>query len=164
MLFRSQCSSCHNTEAGIEPAPSKCEFCHKLMPAQKDPADFDPKLTATMGITDRMTLARWERRASSATFPHDGGAHPSLSCTTCHKVPTMDTADARTLKVAIKSCGGADGCHVTATTDDGGALNYEIDQRKAKAEFQCTKCHLTFGALPLPENHIAAIPVPTVKP
>ena len=75
----------------------------------------------------------------------------------------MDTADARTLKVAIKSCGGADGCHVSATTDDGGALNYEIDQRKAKAGFQCTKCHLTFGTQPLPENHITALPTPAVK-
>ena len=163
-VSHAQCSACHNTEAGIEPAPSKCDVCHKLLPAQKDPVDFDAKLPATMGITDRMILARWERRSSSATFPHDGGAHPGLSCTTCHNVPTMNTADAKTLKVAIKSCGGADGCHITPTAADGGALNFEIDQRKAKAEFQCTKCHLTFGTQPLPENHIAAIPVPTVIP
>jgi len=162
-VSHAQCSACHNTEAGIEPAPSKCDVCHKLLPAQKDPVDFDAKLPATMGITDRMILVRWQRRASSATFPHDGGAHPGLSCTTCHNVPTMNTADAKTLKVAIKSCGGADGCHITATAADGGALNFEIDQRKAKAEFQCTKCHLTFGTQPLPENHIAAIPVPAVK-
>src|ERR1700730_1678062 len=25
-----RCSSCHSTEAGIEPGPSKCEVCHKL--------------------------------------------------------------------------------------------------------------------------------------
>ncbi len=162
-VSHAQCAACHNTEAGIEPAPSKCDVCHKFLPAQKDPVDFDPKLPAAMGITDQMILARWQQRASAATFPHDGGAHPALACTTCHDVRTMNTADAKSLKVAIKSCGGADGCHITATTDDGGALNFEIDQRKAKAEFQCTKCHLTFGAQPLPADHIAAIPVPAVK-
>ena len=162
-VSHAQCSACHNTEAGIEPAPSKCDVCHKLLPAQKDPVDFDAKLPATMGMADRMILVRWQRRASSATFPHDGGAPPGLSCTTCHNVPTMNTADAKTLKVAIKSCGGADGCHITPTAADGGALNFEIDQRKVKAEFQCTKCHLTFGTLPLPENHITALPTPAVK-
>ncbi|MDQ2920823.1 MAG: hypothetical protein M3R52_04295 [Acidobacteriota bacterium] len=157
------CSSCHNTEAGIEPAPSKCEVCHKLLPAHKDAVDFDLKLPATMGITDRMILDRWQRRESSGTFPHDGGAHPTLSCTSCHNIPTMNTADARTLKVAVKSCGGAEGCHITATADEGGALNFEIDQRQAKADFQCTKCHLTFSTQPLPPNHIEVIPKPAKK-
>jgi len=162
-VSHAQCSSCHNTEAGIEPAPSKCDACHKLLPAQQQAVDFDPKLPATMGITDRMILARWQRRESSATFPHGGGLHPTLSCTTCHNVPTMNTADAKSLKVPIKSCGGAEGCHVTATADDGGALNYEIDQRKAKSDFQCTKCHLTFGKQALPPSHIEAIPKPPAK-
>ena len=158
-----QCSSCHNTDAGIEPAPSQCDVCHKLLPVETLAVDFDPRQSLLMGIADRTILGRWQRRASSATFPHDGGAHPVLSCTTCHNVQTMNTADARTLKVVVKSCGGAEGCHITATADDGGALNFEIDQRKAKAEFQCTKCHLTFGTQPLPESHVAAIPVPAVK-
>jgi hypothetical protein len=162
-VSHAQCSSCHNTEAGIEPAPSKCDACHKLLPAQQQAVDFDPKLPATMGITDRMILARWQRRESSATFPHDGGMHATLSCITCHNVPTMNTADAKSLKVAIKSCGGAEGCHVTATADDGGALNYEIDQRKAKTDFQCTKCHLTFGKQALPPSHMEAIPKPAAK-
>lgn len=162
-VSHAQCSACHNTEAGIEPAPSKCDVCHKLLPVEKVAVDFDSKLPAAMGVTDRSIVDRWQRRASSGTFPHDGGAHPALSCTTCHNVPTMNTADAKTLKVAIKSCGGAEGCHVTATVDDGGALNFEIDQRKAKAEFECTKCHLTFGDQALPESHIAAIPLPAAK-
>lgn len=157
-VSHAQCSSCHNTEAGIEPAPSKCDACHKLLPAQPEIVDFDPKLPATMGITDRVILSRWQRRESSATFPHGGGLHPTLSCTTCHNVPTMNTANAKSLKVTIKSCGGAEGCHVTATADDGGALNYEIDQRKAKNDFQCTKCHLTFGKEALPTSHTEAIP------
>jgi len=157
------CSSCHNTEAGIEPGPGKCEVCHKLLPAQKIATDFDLKLAATMGITDRIILGRWQRRESAGTFTHDGGAHPALSCTTCHNIPTMTTTDPKSLKVAVKSCGGAEGCHVTATSDDGGALNFEIDQRKAKADFQCTKCHLVFGSQSVPPSHAEAIPKPVAK-
>jgi hypothetical protein len=157
------CSSCHNTEAGIEPGPAKCDVCHKLMSPQNPATDFDPKLAAAMGITDPIMLNRWKRRDSSGTFPHDGGAHPALSCTTCHNIPTMKTTDPNSLKVAIKSCGGADGCHVTATSDDGGALNFEIDQRKAKADFQCTKCHRVFGSQPVPPTHVEAIPKPVAK-
>jgi ribosomal protein L44E len=152
------CSSCHSTDAGIEPAPSQCEACHKLLPALNAAADFDPKVAATMAITDRMILGRWQRRASSGTFPHEAGMHPTLSCTGCHNIPTMNTAEAKTLKVSVKSCGGAEGCHVTPTSDEGGALNFEIDQRKAKADFQCTKCHLIFGSQPLPASHVEAIP------
>jgi hypothetical protein len=157
------CSSCHNTEAGIEPGPAKCDVCHKLKSPQSVAADFDPKLAATMSITDPMMLNRWQRRESSGTFPHEGGAHPGLSCTTCHNIPTMNTTDQKSLKVAVKSCGGADGCHVTATSDDGGALNFEIDQRKAKSDFQCTKCHLVFGSQPVPPTHVEAIPKPVAK-
>lgn len=152
------CSSCHNTDAGIEPGPAKCEVCHKLLPAQKAAIDFDVKLAMTMGISDPLILNRWQRRESSGTFPHDGGAHPTLSCTTCHNISTMNTADAKTLKVAVKSCGGAEGCHITATSDEGGALNFEMDQRKAKTDFQCTKCHLVFGSQPIPPSHADAIP------
>ena len=157
------CSSCHNTDAGIEPAPSKCEMCHKLLPAQNLSVDFDPKLAATMEITDRMALGRWQRRESSGSYPHGGGMHPTLSCTSCHNIPTMNTAEPKTLKVLVKSCGGAEGCHITATADEGGALNFEIDQRKAKTDFQCTKCHLVFGSQPMPANHIEAIPKAVTK-
>jgi cytochrome c7-like protein len=157
------CSSCHNTDAGIEPGPAKCDVCHKLLPAQKVTADFDLKLAATMGITDGRILRRWQRRESAGTFTHDGGAHPALSCTTCHNIPTMTTTDPKSLKVAVKSCGGADGCHVTPTSDDGGALNFEIDQRKVKADFQCTKCHLVFGSQSVPPSHAEAIPKPVAK-
>ena len=89
--------------------------------------------------------------------------HPTLSCTSCHNIPTMNTAEPKTLKVAVKSCGGAEGCHITATADEGGALNFEIDQRKAKPDFQCTKCHLVFGSQPLPANHVEAIPKAVTK-
>ncbi|MCU1266478.1 MAG: hypothetical protein JWM21_2796 [Acidobacteria bacterium] len=157
------CSSCHNTDAGIEPAPSKCDACHKLLPAGNLSVDFDPKVATALGITDRIILERWQRRASAGTFPHEGGAHPGLSCTTCHNIPTMNTSDLKTLKVAVKSCGGAEGCHISVTSDEGGALNFEIDQRKAKTEFQCTKCHLVFGGQPVPASHLEAIPKPVKK-
>jgi Cytochrome c7 and related cytochrome c len=157
------CSTCHSTDGGIDPAPSKCEVCHKLLPAEQASLDFDAKLAITMGISDPLILDRWKRRESAGTFPHEGGAHPGEKCTACHNIPTMNTADPKTLKVAVKSCGGADGCHVTATSDEGGALNYEIDQRKAKADFKCTKCHLVFGTQAIPANHVEAIPKAVVK-
>ena len=157
------CSSCHNTDAGIEPAPSKCDVCHKLLPKPNVAVDFDPKLATTMSIADRMILGRWQRRESSGNFPHEAGMHPTLSCTSCHNIPTMNTAEAKTLKVSVKSCGGAEGCHITATTDEGGALNFEIDQRRAKTDFQCTKCHLVFGSQPVPANHLEAIPKSVTK-
>jgi len=113
-----------------------------------------------MAVTDPIILKRWQRRNSAGAFTHDGGAHPALSCTTCHNIPALNTADPNSLKVPIKSCGGADGCHITKTADEGGALNFEIDQRKAKADFQCTKCHLVFGSGPLPANHVAALSTP----
>jgi hypothetical protein len=152
------CSICHSTDGGIYPAPSKCEVCHKLLPAQPEAADFDPKLSAMMGITDSLTLNRWKRRESAGAFTHEGGAHPGLSCTACHNVPTMNTTEPKSLKVAVKSCAGTDGCHITATTDEGGALNFEIDQRKTKPEAECTKCHLVFGKQPVPASHLEAIP------
>jgi hypothetical protein len=46
---------------------------------------------------------------------------------------------------------------VTATADDGGILNYEMDQRKANARFVCVKCHLVFGTKPVPASHSEAI-------
>ena len=69
----------------------------------------------------------------------------------------MNTLDPVTLKVGVTSCGGAEGCHVTATADDGGILNYEIDQRKTNDQFACVKCHIVFGTKPLPASHPEAI-------
>ena len=71
----------------------------------------------------------------------------------------MNTLDPKTSKVPVKSCGGAEGCHITATADDGGILNYEIDQKKSNASFECTKCHLRHGKQPLPDSHVKAVPM-----
>jgi hypothetical protein len=141
-----------------------CNTCHKLLPAESGPKrDFDPKLLTDMGITDPFILARWSRRISAGAFRHEGGEHPDLNCMDCHQVTTFNTVDLKTLKVPVKSCGGADGCHVTATLDDGGALNYEIDQKKKDPNFTCTKCHVIFGREALPEDHQQAIPKPQPK-
>jgi formate-dependent nitrite reductase cytochrome c552 subunit len=122
--------------------------------------DFDPRLAETIGVTDKIALAAWRRRISSGTFRHEGGEHPDVSCTDCHNVTTMNTVEMKTLAVPVGSCGGAEGCHITTTTDDGGALNYEIDQRKANPSFVCTKCHVSFGQQGVPVTHVAAKPTP----
>ena len=158
------CFTCHSADSGIAPEPKDCHVCHKLRSAEPGlKVDFDPKLATTMGITDATILSKWSRRISAGAFRHEGGEHPDLNCMGCHSVPTMNTLDANTLKVPVRSCGGADGCHVTATTDDGGALNFEIDQKKAKPTFVCTKCHITFGKEGIPEDHPQAIPTPQPK-
>ena len=158
------CFTCHNADSGISPEPKNCEICHKLVVPTPFKVDFDPAAAAAMGA-DKMMWARWGRRQSAGAFRHEGGEHPDLSCLNCHKVDaaTFSTIDPKTMKVAVKSCGGADGCHITQTLDDGGALNFEIDARKKDPKFVCTKCHITFGKEPVPENHAQAIPTPKPK-
>src|SRR5580765_8583601 len=156
------CFTCHNPDSGIAPDSKDCNVCHKLAAPLQMKVDFDAKQAETMGITDKMMLARWSRRISAGAFRHEGGEHPDLSCLNCHQVDTagFSTVDPKTMKVAVRSCGGADGCHITTTTDDGGALNFEIDSRKKDPKFVCAKCHVTFGNEPVPENHPQAIPTP----
>jgi hypothetical protein len=158
------CFTCHNADSGIPPEPKNCETCHKLVQPMSLKTDFDAKLAPTMGA-DAVMLARWSRRQSAGAFRHEGGMHPDLNCMDCHNVATStySTVDPKTMKVAVKSCGGADGCHITQTLDDGGALNFETDARKKNPNFVCTKCHVTFGKEPLPENHAQAIPTPKPK-
>ncbi|HXT62578.1 MAG TPA: cytochrome c3 family protein [Pyrinomonadaceae bacterium] len=158
------CFTCHNADSGIAPEPKNCEVCHKLEPPKPTPVDFDASLAATMGA-DATMLARWSRRISAGGFRHEGGEHPDLNCLNCHKVDsaTFSTVDFKTMKVPVKSCGGADGCHITTTTDEGGILNFEIDSKKKDPNFTCTKCHVTFGKGPVPASHPQAIPTPKPK-
>jgi formate-dependent nitrite reductase cytochrome c552 subunit len=121
-------------------------------------SDFDAGIAATMGVNDRVILSAWQKRDSAGAFRHEGGAHPDLACTDCHVPAQMNTVDPQTLKVPVRSCGGAEGCHVTATLDEGGILNYEIDQKKKSSSFVCTKCHVTFGKQGVPASHISVIP------
>lgn len=158
------CFTCHSADSGIAPGPADCSLCHKLLSSpQPLKSDFDPKLAVTMGITDVTMLSKWSRRISAGAFRHEGGEHPDLSCMGCHNVPAMNTLEPGTLRVAVRSCGGPDGCHVTATTDDGGALNFEIDQKKKDPAFVCTKCHITFGKESVPADHPQAMPTPKPK-
>lgn len=158
------CFTCHNADSGLPPEPKNCEMCHKLVPPMQLKVDFDPKLAAPMGA-DQIMLARWSRRISAGAFRHEAGEHPDLSCLNCHNASSasFNPVDPMTLKVPVRSCGGPDGCHITTTTGDGGALNFEIDAKKKDSKFVCTKCHVTFGAGPVPANHPQAIPTPKPK-
>jgi len=153
------CFTCHNADSGIAPVSSDCQVCHKLASSTvKTNSDFDPAMQKTMGISDRVMLKAWQRRVSAGAYRHEGGMHPDLACTDCHTPARMNTVDPQTLKVPVRSCGGADGCHVTATSDEGGALNFEIDQKKKDPNFVCTKCHIVFGKQSVPVSHSGAIP------
>ena len=164
-LTHATCFTCHSADTGIKPAPTDCNVCHQISQGAQLPVDFDPKLAQAMGVTDNLLLTTWRRRESSGAFRHEGGMHPDISCTACHKVETMNTLDARTLRVSILSCGGGEtGCHITPTSDDGGALNVAVDQRKTTPSFECSKCHVTFGRAPVPASHIDAIKAAAAKP
>ncbi len=152
-LGHTACFTCHSQDSGIAPPPSDCATCHKIKQAAPA-ADFDAKLAARIGVMDRITLDAWRKRDSSGTFRHEFPSHTELSCDTCHNVQTMNTLDAKTKRVGVASCSM---CHVTATVDDGGAMNFEVQSRKANAAFQCTKCHVVFGSNPIPPSHIQAI-------
>jgi hypothetical protein len=159
-LTHATCFTCHNQESELVPLPPNCDQCHRRSLPENHAADFDQKLAATIGVTDWWSLNAWRERISAGAFRHE--AHPDLKCTQCHNVTAMNTMAAETKKVPVKSCGGAEGCHVTTTSDDGGILNYEIDQRNKSGKFVCTKCHIEFGNKPLPASHLNAIPKPAV--
>jgi hypothetical protein len=151
-ITHAACFTCHNQESELAPLPQDCNACHKLSPTTA-PADFDPLLARKMGVADWHTLTAWRARQSAGAFRHE--AH-DMSCTKCHNAVAMNTVDVKSLKVPIRSCAG-EGCHVTATADEGGVLNYEMDQRKVDAKSVCVKCHLVFGTKPVPASHSEAI-------
>src|SRR2546429_3750976 len=157
------CFTCHNADSGLAPEPKDCNVCHKLVSPMPLKVDFDPKLPGVMGISDRTVLARWSRRISAGAFRHEGGEHPDLNCLNCHKAAKFNTIDPKTLKVPVRSCGGAEGCHITTTADEGGAMNFELDQKKKDPNFVCTKCHVTFGKEAVPQDHPQPIPPPKPK-
>jgi len=147
------CFTCHSTDTGLTPAPTDCNTCHKLKPPMPA-ADFDLRLASQIGIEQRVILDAWKRRDSSGTFRHEFSIHNDLSCDTCHTVGTINTLDPKSKRVSVTACAT---CHVTATVDDGGAMNFEVQSRKTDAKFQCTKCHIVFGSQAIPQSHIQAI-------
>ena len=152
-LTHATCFTCHNQESELAPLPANCDACHKPAAPEQRAADFAEQSIAAMGINDWWTRTAWKVRVSAGAFRHE--SHTDLKCAQCHQGVTMK-------EVSIKSCGGAEGCHVTATADDGGILNYEIDQKNKSSAFVCTKCHIVFGNKPVPASHVSAIPKPAV--
>ncbi|HEV8426311.1 MAG TPA: cytochrome c3 family protein [Pyrinomonadaceae bacterium] len=146
-----ECFACHSTESELAPLPSNCNACHKLGIPVAEFTDADPAAAATMKLSGAMFLRAWTKRDSAATFRHE--IHSDLECTKCHTIAKLNTLNPTAVKVPVQSCGGAEGCHITTTADDGGILNYELDQRKAKPGFQCTKCHIRFGTQAVPLSH-----------
>lgn len=165
-LTHAMCFTCHSQDSGLTPAPSDCNVCHKLPTTEQlaqRHSDFDPNVAAAMGITDNVTLLRWRNREAGA-FRHEWFSHAELSCTNCHKVTTINTLDEKSKKVPIMTCGGpGEGCHITKTTDEGGILNYVVEQRKTNPDFQCKKCHMIFGKQPVPQSHLDAITATKTK-
>jgi hypothetical protein len=147
------CFTCHSAEGGIEPAPSKCNVCHKLLPPVTQRADFDPQLAKTMGINDKITLEKWRKR-EAGRYRHEWISHAELKCASCHNVTEMDTLDEKTKKVPILSCGGTGGCHIG---DPDSVLNVAVAKKQADPKFQCMKCHVIFGKEPLPASHVNAV-------
>lgn len=154
-LNHAGCFSCHNQESEVAPLPQNCDSCHKPYAPATHVADFDQKLATAIGVQDWWTMTAWRKRISAGAFRHE--THPDVPCAQCHQAVTTGAADRR---VPVKSCGGAEGCHVTATVDDGGILNFEIDERSKNSAFVCTKCHLVLGSKPVPPSHVSAIPKP----
>jgi hypothetical protein len=153
------CFTCHMADSGMLPEPQNCGTCHKLKPPQPV-SDLDPQFAATVGVADKVMMDAWKRRDSAGTFRHEWFSHAELSCSTCHNVQTINTADPATKKVSISSCAM---CHATATADEGGALNFEMESRKTNPTFQCVKCHIGFGKLPVPASHVKALSEATGK-
>ena len=152
-ISHAKCFTCHSPDTGIKPAPTNCATCHKLKRDELKP-DFEQSLATKMGITDKIMLIAWRSRHSAGTFRHEFSSHADLECTACHNVEAMNTLDDKTTKVNITSCNL---CHITATSDDGGVLNSEVDSRKSNPKFECVKCHLVFGKMPIPQSHFDAI-------
>ena len=155
------CFTCHSEDSGLKPAQTDCGTCHKLLPASQQiqlaeaHSDFDPKLAAIMGVTDKITLEKWSRR-DTAKFRHEWPPHAGLRCASCHNFAAMNTLDEKTKKVAVRSCGGdGTGCHIEATAE--GILNLELEKKKANPAFECSKCHISNGRKPAPETHIKDI-------
>lgn len=147
------CFSCHSLDSGMTPAPNSCGTCH-VLGEKLPPGDFDPTLASRMGITERTFLDAWRGRGSAGAFRHEFSSHAETECSTCHNAEAINTLDPNTKRVSISSCMP---CHVTATVEDGGALNYEVEQRRKTSAFQCTKCHIKFGTMQVPGSHINAI-------
>ena len=72
------------------------------------------------------------------------------------RLDPLEIGEWRGIPITTVACTLAD-LAATATLDDGGVLNYEVEKRKKDAAFQCVKCHVAFGKRPIPETHLKAL-------
>ncbi len=161
------CFNCHWQAGGEKPLSTDCAGCHKLLPEGKtgvfvprDHVDIDVKTAMQMGITDQTIISKWLRR-DAATFNHGHSKHEPLGCTACHiNITAINTLDQATLKVPILTCGGGGtGCHIKPAPREK-ILNYEVKKKTGDATFQCSKCHVNFGNVPIeqiPKSHMDAV-------
>ena len=152
-MSHAQCFTCHSADTGMKPAQTDCATCHQFEKGAAK-ADFDLTLFRRMAIKDRIVFNSWRERNSSGKFQHGFASHAEIDCATCHNATAIRTLEPLTEKVAVTSCAP---CHITATSDEGGILNFEIDSRKKNPKFECSKCHITLGKSPVPESHVKAI-------
>jgi hypothetical protein len=158
-IGHTECFTCHSADSGIAPLPNTCSACHQLRP--KDPAaDFDAEKAKVMMPDDKVMLDAWRNRHSAGTFRHEWFSHAEVACATCHNVLTINTADPETTHVGVTTCAA---CHATATSDDGGAMNFEVDSRRSNPKFECAKCHVVFGRRDIPVSHLKAVEAAVVK-
>ena len=148
------CFTCH-TEEGLKPASADCATCHKLRPAGENrlppPArdDFDPGLAASQRVTDKRILLSWSQR-ETAKFRHEHPVHASVGCADCHNIAQLKTTEEGAPRAPISSCAN---CHAG---DAESFINSEVEQKRARPAFQCSKCHLSNGRRPVPESHLNA--------
>lgn len=157
-VSHASCFTCHAADSGMRPEPRECAVCHRLTTGAGIAVDFDPKSSAAKAALDPAVRAIWRERDVSATFRHESVLHSDIACVKCHSLTALDTTNPRSARVGIVSCGGDSGCHVTATADEGGALNFEMLQRASDPAFRCTKCHIAYATSPVPASHVAAVP------
>lgn len=157
------CFNCHWRDGGARPLSNDCAACHKLLPPGAQAASIrakpDAPLAAASQIADERIRAKWLRR-ESARFRHEVERHMELSCASCHlNITSINTLDPATLKVPLPSCGGTgSSCHIK--TRPKAILNVEVDKKRSDAAFQCVKCHMNYGDMPIPNTHAEAVPTP----
>jgi hypothetical protein len=152
-LGHASCFICHSADSGMSPAPADCAACHKPRETGPNP-DVSDQVIAKMKISGKVVRETWLARTSVGAFRHELEMHRDMECSTCHAVSGIDTVKRSDRRVSISSCVM---CHVTATAAEGGLLNVELERREKNARFECNKCHVVYGKMPVPASHIKAV-------
>ena len=173
------CLRCHRQQffARERPAPAICSVCHVANSPRNTTRYPFPSLGATFLNSPRGAGFTSDFQVF---FPHDKHIEivgqlqptdtPERTVSFVNASFTQEKKEQKEAKLADspdKSCvvchqtylpqGTSDQEYVTPTSDDGGALNLELDGRKASATFQCAKCHLLYGGAQTPASHAKAV-------